>query len=170
MKETDDSVQQTQNHFDPENLIFFLSLFSALCVFVVPFVVVVVQPLGNQELWKFVHSVYGTELGFSSNDEAPSSSSIVAVGDVCVSASAGETSPLSDTVQPLQQQQQQQHSSPSPSLHSAQTSNDDDSGVHHPVNNRHHRHLHSHHHFNQLNSRRLQVGKILFSLHVSVHP
>lgn len=121
------------------------------------FVVVVAQPLGNQELWKFVHSVYGTELGFSSNDEAPSSSSI-AVGDVCVSASAGETSPLSDTVQPLQQQQQH-HSSPSPSLHSAQTSNDDDSGVHHPVNNRHHRHLHSHHHFNQLNSRRLQVGK-----------
>lgn len=125
-------------------------------------VVIAKQPLGTQELWKFVHSVYGTELGFSSNDEAPSSSSIVAVGDVCVSASAGETSPLSDAVQPsLQlQQQQQHHSSPSPSLHSAQTSNDDDSGVHHPViNNRHHRHSHhSHHHFNQLNSRRLQVG------------
>lgn len=131
------------------------------------------QPLGNQELWKFVHSVYGTELGFSSNDEAPSSSSIVVVGDGCVSASAGETSPLSDAIQPSlislqQQQQQQQNSSPSPSLHSAQTSNDDDSGVHHPVaNNRHHRHHHHHHHhhsqrhFNQLNSRRhQQVGQL----------
>jgi hypothetical protein len=79
------------------------------------------QPLGNQELWKFVHSVYGTELGFSSNDEAGTSSSIVCG----VSASAGEASPLSEVNQVQPSISLQQLSSPSPSLHSAQTSNDD---------------------------------------------
>ena len=119
------------------------------------------QPLGNQELWKFVHSVYGTELGFSSNDEAPSPCIVAGI-----SASAGEASPLSEAVQPvsIQEHHHQSYSSPSPSLHSAQTSNDEDSGVLHPVviNNRHHRHHHHQQHFNnQLNSRRHHQVRLL---------
>lgn len=104
------------------------------------------QPLGNQELWKFVHSVYGTELGFSSNDEAGTSTSIVCG----VSASAGEASPLSEVNQVQPSISLQQLSSPSPSLHSAQTSNDDDSGnVVHPIShnvirNRHHHYSRRH--------------------------
>ena len=115
------------------------------------------QPLGNQELWKFVHSVYGTELGFSSNDEAGASSSIVCG----VSASAGEASPLSEVNQVQPSISLQQLSSPSPSLHSAQTSNDDDSGnvLHQPVS--HNAIRNRHHHY----SRRLQVGPDSHSLH-----
>ncbi|XP_046446712.1 protein Aster-B-like isoform X1 [Daphnia pulex] len=107
------------------------------------------QPLGNQELWKFVHSVYGTELGFSSNDEAGTSSSIVCG----VSASAGEASPLSEINQVQPSISLQQLSSPSPSLHSAQTSNDDDSGnvLHQPIS--HNAIRNRHHHY----SRRLQL-------------
>ncbi|XP_059352957.1 protein Aster-B-like isoform X2 [Daphnia carinata] len=106
------------------------------------------QPLGNQELWKFVHSVYGTELGFSSNDEAGTSTSIVCG----VSASAGEASPLSEVNQVQPSISLQQLSSPSPSLHSAQTSNDDDSGnVVHPIS--HNVIRNRHHHY----SRRLQL-------------
>jgi len=115
------------------------------------------QPLGNQELWKFVHSVYGTELGFSSNDEAGTSSSIVCG----VSASAGEASPLSEVNQVQPSISLQQLSSPSPSLHSAQTSNDDDSGnvLHQPIS--HNAIRNRHHHY----SRRLQVGPDSHSLH-----
>lgn len=113
------------------------------------------QPLGNQELWKFVHSVYGTELGFSSNDEAGTSTSIVCG----VSASAGEASPLSEVNQVQPSISLQQLSSPSPSLHSAQTSNDDDSGnVVHPIS--HNVIRNRHHHY----SRRHQVGPDSHSL------
>lgn len=115
------------------------------------------QPLGNQELWKFVHSVYGTELGFSSNDEAGTSTSIVCG----VGASAGEASPLSEVNQVQPSISLQQLSSPSPSLHSAQTSNDDDSGnvLHQPIS--HNAIRNRHHHY----SRRLQVGPDSHSLH-----
>ena len=80
------------------------------------------QPLGNQELWKFVHSVYGEELGFSSNDDETDAAQLSTPSDVVVHHSrhhhrttggGGGGGGLS--------------SSPSLSLHSAQTSNDDDS-------------------------------------------
>ena len=78
------------------------------------------QPLGNQELWKFVHSVYGGDLGFSSNEENSSVVSNNSSG--LLPASAGiplEAIPAAAAPSNASQ-------SPSPSLHSAQTSNDDD--------------------------------------------
>jgi hypothetical protein len=83
------------------------------------------QPLGNQELWKFVHSVYGEELGFSSNDEVDEVPAI------------GIGTPSSDHQNPGHPHIP---SSPSPSLHSAQTSNDDNDSVQQLKLNRVHLH------------------------------
>jgi len=88
------------------------------------------QPLGNQELWKFVHSVYGEELGFSSNDEVDEVPAI------------GIGTPSSDHQNPGHPHIP---SSPSPSLHSAQTSNDDNDSVQQLKLNRVHLHEQSNH-------------------------
>ena len=90
------------------------------------------KPLGNQELWKFVHSVYGGDLGFSSNEESGQTPSIDASGSrapeeggilpvlalppvgIGGGGGSGGGGPGSNS------------HSPSPSLHSAQTSNDDE--------------------------------------------
>ena len=88
------------------------------------------KPLGNQELWKFVHSVYGGDLGFSSNEESGQTPSIDASGSraaeeggilpvlalppVGIGGGSGGGGPGSNS------------HSPSPSLFLARTSNDDE--------------------------------------------
>lgn len=98
------------------------------------------QPLGNQELWKFVHSVYGGDLGFSSNEESsghqPSSSQpgedrssvINQELPACPLPSSGSQASAA-TISGVGGGSNSH--SPSPSLHSAQTSNDDELYFHH---------------------------------------
>lgn len=115
-----------------------------------------------------MHSVYGPELGYSSNDEGPTSLCVV---DGPGTTLAGDASPVSDLGQLIpppaatsssserSHVQQPPHSSPSPSLHSAQTSNDDESVPQVTATRAHNPRLrHLNHTFNQLNSHLHQVG------------
>lgn len=92
------------------------------------------QPIGNQELWNFVHSVYGAELGFSSHEEEgiEEAGDTGVVGHIDVGGGVGGVSPVSSSDLQLLPPTIL-HSSPSESLHSAQTSNDDPDQLQLPV-------------------------------------